>query len=189
VTGEGRPVTRRPSAEDLAGAYGRTVPDLLPEPCRVLLCGINPSTWSAWSGHHFGRPTNRLWPTLAGAGLTPRRLHPEQTAEILAAGLGITNLVARATVRADELRDDEVRAGVATLEALARRVRPGAVAVLGLTAYRTAFGRPGAVVGRQPQTVGGRPLWLLPNPSGLNAGWQLPRLVEAYAALAAAVPP
>src|SRR4051812_13503509 len=165
---------RRPTKQELADAYGRTLPDLVGPGLRVLLVGINPSLWSGWSGHHFGRPANRLWQTLHEAGLTSRRLQPEDQAELLAAGIGITNLVSRATARADELSPDEIRSGVPRLRATVRRWRPPYVAVLGVTAYRTAFGRPRAVVGPQPETLDGALLWVLPNPSGLNAHYQQP---------------
>jgi double-stranded uracil-DNA glycosylase len=159
------------------------VPDLVAPGLAVLLCGINPSLWSGVTGYHFANPSNRLWPTLHAAGWTPRRLHPSETGEVLAAGIGITNLVPRATARADELTDDELHEGLPRLAALAARVRPRRVAFLGLTAYRTATGDRTAQVGPLAAEVGGVPAWLLPNPSGLNASWQLPRLAEAYAAL------
>jgi double-stranded uracil-DNA glycosylase len=177
--------TGRPTKQELAGAYGRTLPDLVAPGLRVLLVGINPSLWSGWSGHHFGRPSNRLWQTLHESGLTPRRLRPEDTDELLAAGIGITNLVARATARADELSDDELRAGVPRLEELVARWRPPVVAVLGVTAYRVAFSRPKAVVGRQPDTLAGAIGWVLPNPSGLNTHYQQAALTAEYAALRA----
>ena len=183
---ERRP-TERPSKQDLAAAYDSTLPDLVAPGLRVLLVGINPSLWSGWSGRHFGRPSNRLWTTLHEAGLTPRRLAPEDTAELLGAGIGITNLVARATARADELSDDEIRAGVPRLEATVRHWRPRAVAVLGVSAYRVAFARPKAAVGRQPEPFEGALLWVLPNPSGLNAHYQQPALSAAYADLRAAL--
>jgi TDG/mug DNA glycosylase family protein len=182
ASGYGRAV-RRPTKQELAEAYGRTLPDLVGPGLRVLLVGINPSLWSGWSGHHFGRPSNRLWPTLHEAGLTPRRLAPEDTAELQAAGIGITNLVARSTARADELSDDEIRAGVPRLRELVARWRPPAVAVLGVSAYRVAFARPKAVVGLQPEPFEGSALWVLPNPSGLNAHYQQPALTAEYAAL------
>ena len=173
----------RPTREQLQAAYGRTIPDLVAPGLRVLLCGINPSLESGYRGWHFATPGNRLWPTLHAAGWTPRRLHPSETDELLACGIGVTNLVARATARADELRDDEIRAGLPAVAALAERCRPRWVAFLGLTAYRTATGDRRAVVGPQEQQLGGSGVWLLPNPSGLNASWQLPRLAEAYAEL------
>ncbi|HST67691.1 MAG TPA: mismatch-specific DNA-glycosylase [Mycobacteriales bacterium] len=169
----------------MAGAYGRVIPDLVGPDVRVLLVGFNPSMWSGWSGLHFGRPSNRLWITLAQAGLTGRKLRPEDTDELLAAGIGITNLVNRATARADELTDDEIRAGVPRLGQTVRTWRPRTVAILGITAYRTAFRRPKAVIGPQPETLEGAALWVLPNPSGLNAHYQQPALTAEYAKLAA----
>lgn len=173
----------RPTREQLQAAYGSTVPDLVAPGLQVLLCGINPSLESGYRGWHFATPGNRLWPTLHAAGWTPRRLHPSETADLLSCGLGVTNLVARATARADELTDDEVRAGLPVVAALAERWRPRWVAFLGLTAYRTATGDRRAPVGPQERLLGGSGVWLLPNPSGLNASWQLPRLAEAYAEL------
>jgi TDG/mug DNA glycosylase family protein len=176
-----------PTKAELAAAYDRTIPDLAGPGMRLLLVGINPSLWSGWAGLHFGRPSNRLWPTLAEAGFTPRRLRPEETGELLAAGIGITNLVARATARADELTDDEIRAGHPRLLRTVRRWRPGWVAVLGVTAYRVAFATPKAKVGDQHQDLGGARLWVLPNPSGLNAHYQQPDLTAAYAQLRTAM--
>ena len=175
-----------PSREQLQAAYGRTVPDLVRPATRVLLCGINPSLWSGVVGYHFANPSNRLWPVLHASGWTPRRLHPSETDDVLACGLGITNLVPRATARADELTDDELRAGLPRVGQLAERHRVAWVAFLGLTAYRTASGDRAAGVGPQERPTGTARTWLLPNPSGLNASWQLPRLAEAYAALRAA---
>jgi TDG/mug DNA glycosylase family protein len=172
-----------PSREQLLSSYGRTIPDLVAPGLRVLLCGINPSLESGFRGWHFATPGNRLWPALHAAGWTPRRLHPSETDAILAAGIGITNLVARATARADELSDDEIRAGLPALAALAETWQPRWVAFLGMSAYRVATGKRKAAVGPQDERLGGRPVWLLPNPSGLNASWQLPRLAEAYAEL------
>jgi len=180
-------LARRPTKAELDAAYGREVPDLVGPDLRVLLVGINPSLWSAWSGTHFGRPTNRLWRTLHESGLTPRLLAPTDVEELLAAGIGITNLVARATARADELSADEVRAGADRLRALVAGLRPRHVAVLGVTAYRTAFGRPGAKIGVQPEGLEGSALWVQPNPSGLNAHYQQPALTAAYGSLRAAL--
>lgn len=182
------PPGRAPTKAELQEAYGRTIPDLVAPGLRVLLVGINPSLWSGWSGRHFGRPSNRLWPTLHESGLTPRRLRPEDSAELLAAGIGVSNLVARSTARADELTDDEIRAGVPRLVGTVQRWRPSAVAVLGVTAYRTAFARPRAAVGPQPEPFEGARLWVLPNPSGLNAHYQQPDLTAAYAELARTLP-
>jgi double-stranded uracil-DNA glycosylase len=175
---------RNPTKAELDDAYGKVIPDLVADDLRVLLVGINPSLWSGWSGFHFGRPSNRLWVTLEQAGLTDRKLHPEETDALLAAGIGITNLVNRATARADELTDDEIRAGVPRLEATVRQWHPRTVAILGITAYRTAFRRPKAVIGPQPETLAGADLWVLPNPSGLNAHYQQPALTAEYARLA-----
>ena len=178
-----------PTREELQSAYGAVVPDLVGPGLAVLLCGINPSLWSGLTGHHFANPSNRLWPVLHGSGWTGRRLHPSETGALLAAGLGITNLVPRATARADELTDDELRDGLPRVAALVEQWRPRWVAFLGLTAYRVATGERRAAVGPQDRLVGGAPTWLLPNPSGLNASWQLPRLVAAYAALREAARP
>lgn len=173
----------RPTRDELQAAYGRSVPDLVRPGLAVLLCGINPSLSSGALGLHFATPGNRLWPALHAAGWTDRRLLPHETDELLAAGIGITNLVNRATARADELTDDELRAGLPRLEALAERVRPRVVALLGMSAYRVATGERSAAVGPLDRRIGGARAWLLPNPSGLNASWQLPRLAEAYAEL------
>jgi double-stranded uracil-DNA glycosylase len=153
---------------------------------RVLFCGINPGMVSAATGHHFARPGNRFWPALHLSGFTPTRLRPDQQAVLPSLGLGLTNLVARATARADELTADELRAGGRRLRALTERVRPAWLAVVGITAYRTAFGEPGAVVGPRERRLGETRIWALPNPSGLNAHWTLPSLAEEFARLRAA---
>lgn len=174
---------RRPTRAELAEAHGRLVPDLVRPGLAVLLCGINPSLWSGTVGLHFARPANRLWSSLHLAGFTVRQLHPSETDELLAAGIGITNLVPAATARADELSVAQLRAGVAPLTALVERWRPAYVAFLGLSAYRSAFGRTRATIGAQPEPVGPARVWLLPNPSGLNAHYQQPELASAYAEL------
>lgn len=176
-------MTRRPTADELRAAHGRRVSDLVAPGLRVLFCGINPSVYSAAVGHHFARPGNRFWPALHAAGITPRRLAPHDEAELLAAGCGITNLVDRATVSADELAAAEVVAGRRALEDRVSRWRPAYVAVLGVGAYRTAFARPGAALGLQPETVAGAALWLLPNPSGLNAHYRPGDLARLFDAL------
>jgi double-stranded uracil-DNA glycosylase len=168
---------------ELAAADGRFVPDVLRPELRVLFCGINPGLWSAAVGHHFARPSNRFWKALHLGGLTPRLLAPDEESELLALGLGITNLVERATAGAAELGPSELRAGGARLAAKVAAARPRVVAVLGVGAYRTAFARPKAAVGPQPDPIGGAAAWLLPNPSGLNAQYQLPDLAEAFAEL------
>jgi TDG/mug DNA glycosylase family protein len=181
---------QRPTREQLVAAYDTVIPDLVGPGLRVLLVGINPSLYSGWSGYHFARPGNRLWRTLHESGFTETRLLPTETAAVLAAGLGITNLVARATARADELSPAEIRAGVAPLRRLVRRCRrswggPSHVAILGVSAYRVALDRPRARVGRQDDDLDGVELWVLPNPSGLNAHYQQPALTAAYAELRA----
>lgn len=174
---------RRPGRADLAAAAGATIPDVLAPGIVVLMCGINPSLYSAATGHHFARPGNRFWRALHGAGFTDRILDPSEDATLVRYGVGLTNLVARATASAADLEDDEVRAGAGTLGRAVARLRPRAVAVLGIGAYRAGFGRPRARPGPQDETIEGASLWVLPNPSGLNASYQLPDLVEAFAAL------
>ena len=173
----------RPTKADLQASYGATIADLGGPHTRVLLVGINPSLWSGWAGLHFARPGNRLWRTLHEAGFTDRRLSPADTDAIEAAGLGITNLVARATARADELSDDEVRAGIEPLRTLVRSWQPGFVAFLGISTYRIAFATPKAGTGAQPERFEAARVWVLPNPSGLNAHYQQPALTAAYAEL------
>jgi TDG/mug DNA glycosylase family protein len=172
-----------PSAADLAAAAGRTIPDVVAPGLRVLFCGINPGLYSAWSGHHFARPGNRFWPALAASGFTPRRLLPAEQAELLAYGLGITNVVARGSARADELCAAELRAGGRELAAKVTALAPRWLAVLGVSAYRVAFGEPRAAVGRQERTIGDTGIWVLPNPSGLNAHYQLDQLGDEFAKL------
>jgi len=135
----------------------------------VLFVGINPSLYSAQVGHHFARPGNRFWPALHAAGFTPRLLRPDEDGELPAHGIGVTNIAARPTRAAAEITAEELRAGARELERLVRRHAPRLVAVVGLTAYRAAFARPGAAMGLQSDQIGGRPVWVLPNPSGLNA--------------------
>lgn len=175
---------------DLAAARDRTIPDILPaegEPLRVLFVGINPGLYSAATGWHFARPGNRFWPALYLSGFTPRQLAPREQAELPAYGLGITNIAPRATAQAAELTDDELRDGAIRLQKLVDKYRPRFVAVAGVTAYRIAFGRPRAAIGPQDETLGPARLWILPNPSGLNASWTLPRLAEAFRELREAV--
>jgi TDG/mug DNA glycosylase family protein len=149
----------------------------------VLFCGINPSLLSAQRGHHFARPGNRFWPALHGSGFTPRLLTPYEDGELPQYGLGITNLVDRPTRAADELSAAELEAGAVALDDLAARCRPTVVAVVGVTAWRMAYSRPKASIGLQPERVGGCRSWVVPNPSGLNAHYQLPELVRLFAEL------
>jgi TDG/mug DNA glycosylase family protein len=175
---------------ELEAARVRTIEDVLPgpddPPLRVLFCGINPGLVSAATGHHFARPGNRFWPALHGAGFTPRLLKPAEQGELRALGLGITNMAPRATARADELTPAELVAGGQRLRALVAEWRPRWLAVVGVTAYRTAFGAPRALVGPQEDRLGETGVWVLPNPSGLNAHWQLPDMIAEYARLRAA---
>lgn len=180
----------RLSAAEPAAARARTIPDVLPgpvdPPLRVLFCGINPGLVSAATGHHFARPGNRFWPVLHGAGFTPRRLLPAEQGELRGLGLGVTNMVTRATARADELSADEIVAGGRRLRTLVGRARPEWLAVVGITAYRTAFTAHRVVVGPQDEPLGATRVWVLPNPSGLNAHWSLPAMVREFARLRAA---
>jgi TDG/mug DNA glycosylase family protein len=161
----------------------KPVPDVVAPGLDVLFCGINPSLLSAARGHHFAGPGNRYWPALHLAGLTPRRLAPEEDRHLLRYGLGVTNLVDRPSRTAAELRPEELQAGAAQLADLVTRYRPRAVAVLGLTAWRLAFDRTVATVGLQARAISGAATWVLPNPSGLNAHYQLPDLARLYAQL------
>ena len=152
----------------------------------VLFCGINPSLMSAERGHHFARPGNRFWPAIHQAGLTPRRLAPDEDEQLLRYGLGVTNLVDRPTRAAAELGRDELRAGAQALAELVAANRPQVLAVLGITAWRTAWERPKAALGLQPEHLGTTRIWVLPNPSGLNAHHQLGQLAAAYREMAVA---
>lgn len=173
----------RPTRAELQAAVDRRVPDVIAPDLDVLFCGINPGLYSGATGHHFARPGNRFWPVLHAAGFTPRQLAPSEEGELRALGLGITNLVARTTASAAELATGEFVAGRRALERKLRRYRPRWVAFVGLGAYRAAYGRPRATVGEQAETIGDTRLWLLPNPSGLNAHHPHAELVRLFAAL------
>jgi TDG/mug DNA glycosylase family protein len=174
---------KRPTKEDLATARDKTVRDIIGPNLKVLFCGINPGLYSGATGCHFARPGNRFWPALHLGGFTPRQLSPWERVEMLEVGLGITNIVMRTTAAAAELSDDEIRQGAATLRRKVLRHKPRYLAVLGLQAYRIGFGHKTAGVGEQPEHIGDTKVWLLPNPSGLNAHYQLPDLGKAFAAL------
>jgi double-stranded uracil-DNA glycosylase len=176
----------RPTKEQLAAAYGTTIPDLIAPGLRVLFVGINPGLYSGAVGHHFARPGNRFWPTLHAAGFTPRLLSPFEERELLELRLGITNVVARTTPNASEISTGELEAGAGLLERKVRRFRPRFVAFLGLDSYRKGLRRPRAEIGLQEEMMSGSKLWLLPNPSGLNAHFQLAELAELFAELNAA---
>ena len=181
------PAPWRPTPQQLAEAYGATVLDIVRPRLKVLFCGINPSLYSGAVGHHFARPGNRFWRTLHRAGFTRRQLSPFEERELLQSGLGITNLVSRATAGAAELSERELRAGARRVRRIVRRFRPAVVAFLGVGAFRAAFGRPRATVGPQPERICGARVWVLPNPSGLNAHYQLPALAAEFGKLKQAV--
>jgi double-stranded uracil-DNA glycosylase len=161
-------------------AAGRTVPDVIAPDLRVLFSGINPGLYTAWAGHHFARPGNRFWPTLHAAGFTPRLFAPSEERMLLGLGYGVTNVVPRATVTAGELALAELTAGGRRLRRLVMRYRPLCLAVLGVGAYRAAFACPNAVIGRQSESWGATIVWVLPNPSGLNAHYQLDELARLF---------
>lgn len=170
----------KPTRADLLAARDRTIRDVIAHGLRVLFCGINPGLYSGATGHHFARPGNRFWPTLHQAGFTPRLLRPSEERELLSPGYGITNLVARTTATADELSKDELLAGRKQLERKVKRYQPQVLAVLGIGAYRFAFQEPKAILGLQPRSIASTSIWVLPNPSGLNAHYQLSALVEQF---------
>jgi TDG/mug DNA glycosylase family protein len=174
------PPDHRPSAAELRAAAGRAIEDVIGPGLDVLFVGINPGLYSGATGYHFARPGNRFWRALYLAGYTPRLLAPAEQRELLAFGVGITNLVARTTAAAAELRSDELRAGGDRVRGLVEHLAPRAVAFLGIVTYRTAYDRSDAAAGEQPERIAASRVWVLPNPSGLNAGWPLQRLVEAY---------
>jgi TDG/mug DNA glycosylase family protein len=180
-------VSIRPTKDQLAAAHNATIPDVIAPDLDVLFCGINPGLYSGALGEHFARPGNRFWPALHAGGFTPRRYTPSEQYQLLELNLGITNVVARTTARADELTDDELREGGQLLAAKVREYRPRWLAVVGITAYRTAFGFPKARVGRQEHRIGETRVWALPNPSGLNAHWTPAGLAAEFATLRAAV--
>jgi TDG/mug DNA glycosylase family protein len=173
----------KPTKEEIAAAEGATLPDVIAPALDVLFVGINPGLYTAAVQQHFGRPGNRFWPTLHRGGFTPHLFHPSEQRELLKLGYGITNLVARATAAADELDAKELVDGAASLEKKVRRYQPRAVAIVGIGAYRTGFNRPRAKVGLQPETIGTSAIWVLPNPSGLNANYTPNQLVDAFAEL------
>ena len=178
---------RRPTRAELSAAAGKTVADVTGPGLKVLFCGINPGLYTAAIGHHFGRPGNRFWPALHAGGFTPRVLSPYEERELPGLGCGITNLVARATATAAELSPAELEAGWDGLVRKVLDLRPAYLAVLGVGAYRTAFRQREAQVGFQPETIGPTKVWVLPNPSGLNAHYRLAELGELFAQLRRAV--
>ncbi|MCQ9179826.1 G/U mismatch-specific DNA glycosylase [Streptomyces sp. IBSBF 2953] len=178
-------MTRFTQAE-LEAARDRLVPDVVAGGLRVLFCGINPGLMTAATGHHFARPGNRFWPVLHLSGFTPRLLKPAEQRELLTYGLGITNVVARASARADELSAEEYREGGRLLARKVTALKPRWLAVVGVTAYRAAFDDRKAAVGPQERLVGDTRVWVLPNPSGLNAHWTTATMAQEFARLRAA---
>ena len=170
----------KPTKEQLLAAEGKSVKDVIAPGLRILFCGINPGLYTAAVGHHFARPGNRFWPALHAAGFTERLLSPFDERELLKSGLGITNVVRRATPTADLLTKEEIIKGGEQLATKVRRYGPGILAILGVGAYRTAFNRAKAVIGRQEETIGDTILWVLPNPSGLNANYQATDLARLF---------
>ena len=172
-----------PTRADLLAAASKTVPDVIAPNLQILFCGINPGLYSAYSGHHFARPGNRFWPALHLGGFTPRLFTPAEEQELLPLGYGITNLVERASATADELTKDELAAGGKRLAAKVEEYTPRVLAVLGVGAYRSAFGRPRAAMGLQQEQIGQAHIWILPNPSGLNAHYTLEALGVVFGEL------
>jgi TDG/mug DNA glycosylase family protein len=174
----------RPTRAELEAAVGTTVRDVLAPGLDIVFCGINPGLYSGATGHHFARPGNRFWKALHGAGFTPRLLSPDEDMSLLTFGIGITNLVTRTTKGEADLGAGELRAGADRLVASVAELRPRALAVLGIGAYKTAFGRRGEI-GRQPDGLGTTRIYVLPNPSGLQARYQLPDLIALFSAVKA----
>ncbi len=177
------PTPWKPTRAQVLAAHDKLVPDLIARNLIVLFAGINPGLYTAAIGRHFGRPGNRFWPALHGGGFTPRLFSPFEGASLLEAGYGITNIVARATARADELTDDELRTGGRLLQARVKRWRPTVVAFVGIGPYRIVSGIKDARVGLQKDLFGGSHAWVLPNPSGLNAHYQPAALAQLFGEL------
>jgi TDG/mug DNA glycosylase family protein len=177
----------KPTKQQLLAAKDKTVPDVIAPGLRILFCGINPGLYTAAVGHHFARPGNRFWPALYAAGFTEHLLSPFDERELLKSSYGITNVVMRASAAADELSREELREGGKRLAAKVRRYRPRALAILGLGAYRVAWEQPKAIIGRQEETIGETIIWVLPNPSGLNAHYQAKELGRLFLELKSAV--
>jgi TDG/mug DNA glycosylase family protein len=180
-------MSAKPTKAEIQAAMNQRVPDIIAPDLKVLFCGINPSLYSAAVQHHFARPGTRFWKTLYAAGFTDRLLDPAEDRALLAFGYGVTNLVDRATARADELAPAELLAGQQALGTKMQQYRPRCLAILGVSAYRTAFQQPKAMIGRQAELFQDALLWILPNPSGLNAHYQLADLQQVYQELQAAM--
>ncbi|NET38207.1 MAG: G/U mismatch-specific DNA glycosylase [Cyanothece sp. SIO1E1] len=180
---------RKPTPAEVQAAVGKPVPDLIAPDLKILFCGINPSLYSAAVGHHFARPGNRFWPTLHAAGFTERLFSPFEDEKLLQLGYGLTNIADGATARADEVDPAALARGQQSLAIKVQRYRPRFLAVLGIGAYRTAFKQRRATMGRQEQSLHDATIWVLPNPSGLNAHYQLQDLQQIYRALLMAISP
>lgn len=168
---------------ELLAAQNKVITDVIAPNLHVLFCGINPGLWSGITGNHFAKPGNRFWKTLHLAGFTPRQLAPSEELELLEMNLGITNFIARATATADELGKEEYLAGGETLRKKVLKFQPKFLAILGIGAFRTAFNQPKAGLGLQSETIGATKIWVLPNPSGLNAHYQIADLIRVYGEL------
>jgi len=173
----------KPTQDEIRKAVNKTLQDVIALNLTVLFCGINPGLFSAAVSHNFARPGNRFWPALFGAGFTDRLFAPDEERELLQFGCGITNIVKRATAAADELQKEELREGAKELVEKIHFYKPLCLAVVGITAYRAAFDAPKARIGLQKEAIGKTLVWVLPNPSGLNAHHQLPDLVRCFAEL------
>jgi len=170
----------KPTKEELLAARNKVINDVIAPDLKVLFCGINPGLYSGATGHHFARPGNRFWPALYNAGFTDRLLSPHEERELLTRGYGVTNVVARTTARADELSQEELIEGGRKLKMKVQRYRPKILAVLGISAYRSAFDRPQARLGKQNESIEETLIWVLPNPSGLNAHYQPKDLARLF---------
>lgn len=174
------PADHRPTPVELEAARDVVIPDVIAHDLKVLFCGINPGLWSGAVGRHFARPGNRFWPALHASGFTPELFAAARQDELPALGLGISNVVGRTTARADELTAEEFREGARILTGKAAEYRPAWIAVVGITAYRTAFGHRSAQIGPQVERIAESRVWVLPNPSGLNAHWSAQALAEEF---------
>ena len=170
----------KPTKQQLSDAAGKTLPDVIAPNLRVLFCGINPGLYTAAVGHHFARPGNRFWPALFKSGFTDRLISPFDESELLKSGLGISNVVPHATATAAELTREDFIKGGRILAAKVKKYQPRIVAILGVGAYRAAFAQPKATIGEQTERIHSARVWVLPNPSGLNANYQLPELVRLF---------
>ncbi|MEP0917791.1 G/U mismatch-specific DNA glycosylase [Leptolyngbya sp. DQ-M1] len=174
------PSIYKPTKAEVHAAYNTTLPDIIAPNLKVLFSGINPSLYSAAVGHHFARPGNRFWKAIHLAGFTDRLLSPFEDRTMLDRGFGLTNLAARATARADELTNEDLAIGHQDLAEKLEQYQPKYLAVLGVSAYRTAFKQPKAQMGLQKELLHNTTIWVLPNPSGLNAHYQIKDLAEVY---------